>query len=70
MGYAELSVSVGLHGTQTDQPSQGSRGITSPAPCQHMAIMRSQGDLDSPSVSDISQPLSKWHYIYIPIGEN
>ena len=29
MGYAELSVSVGLHGTQTDQPTPGSRGIAS-----------------------------------------
>ena len=27
-------------------------------------------DLDSLSVSDISQPLSKWQYIYLPMGEN
>ena len=32
--------------------------------------MRSQGDLDSLSVSESSQPLSKWQYIYLPIGEN
>ena len=35
-----------------------------------LAIMRSQGDLDSLGVPDISQPLSKWQYIYLPIGEN
>ena len=32
--------------------------------------MKSQGDLDSRSVGDISQHLSKWQCIYIPIHEN
>ena len=67
MGYSELSlvwVSVGPELTNRLQAQEVQRAL------HHMTIMRSQGDIDSVGVSDISQPLSKWQCIYLPIGEN